>query len=326
MFTLTFTRYNVGIVAVFLAYLNIAQSINFGEIFGGFSISLPFRRPATAEHCTILKNRRKCLFTSKDIKLENNNLLQLVVNAGGRTIQCNKKFGIGANQWYGNCDGDADDANFIASFDKSGKKNLFGSIHVGDEICRIGPNINGEDEIICTPRSDFKAEDDPRIVPTDGSPGKFRMLTTDTEFGFTPSEKSVSLRSLHSANIRALFDDSGNNIDTMVVWTRLAECGNAGLEQTCTPTATTENMMRGRIDLAIAETNTAFALSGIFTTLRLVHAYRDPDYIEGNDFYTTLEHMTTPNDGFIDSVHRKRVLYGADVVQLLGTLHTIFVH
>jgi hypothetical protein len=325
MFAATFKWYNVCFITVFLSYLNIAQCINFGNIFDGFSISLPFRTPATAEHCTILKNRRKCMFTTKNLDLKNKKLLQLVVNTGGRTISCNKKLGLGANQWYGNCDGDADDANFIASFDESGKKSVYGSIQVGNEICLIGPDIDGVDQIICNPRSDFNAEDDPRIVPKDDDPGNLRMLTTGTKFGFIPSETPASLRGLSSGSVRTLFDDSGSTIDTMVVWTRLAECGNAGFLPGCTVTATTENMMRGLIDLAIAETNTAFALSGIFTALRLVHAYRDPDYVEGNDFYTTLEHVTTPNDGFMDSVHRKRVLYGADVVQLIGTLQKRFI-
>ena len=153
----------------------------------------------------------------------------------------------------------------------------------------------------------------------------------DTKFGFVPlfdnnTEFPSSLRGLKHANEgRQLFDNSGGNIDIMVVWTKLAECRKAGLLPGCIVTTSTENIMRGLIDLAIAETNTAYALSGIFTSIRLVHAYRDPDYVEGEDFYTSLEHVTTPNDGFMDSVHSKRALYGADVVQLIGgTISGIF--
>ena len=317
MFATTFKRYNVGFITIFLTCLNFVQCINFGNIFDGLSFSLPFRVPATAEHCTILKNRRKCLFTTKNLEPENNKVLKLVVNADGRTIKCNQKIGTGTYQWYGSCDGDADDANFITRVDDSGKKSVYGSIHVGNEICRIGPNINGQDEITCIPRADFKAEDDARLVPDDAE--KLRILTSDTKFGFIRGETHVSLRGKE----RTLFDDSGDTIDTMVVWTKTAECGNAGLLPGCSVNATTQSLMRGLIDLAIAETNTAFALSGIFTAIRLVHAYRDPDYVEGNDFYTSLEHLTDHDDGYMDSVHSKRALYGADIVQMIGKFKNI---
>jgi hypothetical protein len=155
-------------------------------------------------------------------------------------------------------------------------------------------------------------------------------LNSETTFGFVPIKDDNQSQDLlrgkyNPRNDRKLFDDSGNNIDIMVVWTKLAECSNAGLPSGCTVTESTENMIRGIIDLAIAETNTAFALSGIFTSLRLVHAYRDPNYVEGDDLYTSLTHITTPDDGYMDSVHRKRILYGADAVQLIsGTQWCIF--
>jgi hypothetical protein len=325
MFTPTLKGCSVGCIAVSLAYLNTAQCMSFESIFDGLSTLNPFSsggNPATAERCTLFKNRRKCLFSSKNLKLDGSNILRLVTSVGGRTIQCNKKLGFGNNQWYGSCDGDADDANFVTRTAKDGKKSVYGSIHIGDEICHIGPNIFGEDEIVCIPRSEFQAEDDAKMIPDEGN-NTLRSLSSDTKFGFVPALEANQSQTLlrgrsNQRKDRKLFDDAGGTIDVMVVWTKLAECGNAGLLSGCIVTASTESMMRGRIDLAVAETNTAYALSGIFASLRLVHAYRDPDYVESNDLNTALTHITTPDDGFMDSVHSKRILYGADAVQLIA--------
>ena len=316
---------NRPVVAIFLviAYLDAAHSINFGNFLGWVRKSFNSGNSAIASNCRILKDRRKCKLDTNSLKLDSDKAIELIVSTSGRTIKCNKTFNKGKTHWHGSCDGDADDANFIARFDENGKKSIHGSIHVGNEICQIGPNIFGDEEILCTPTSAFQAEDNPRSIPEEDGGGSPRVLSTDAKFGFVPSFKNVesqySLRGQNRHNDgRQLFDNSGGNIDILVVWTKLAECRKAGLSAGCIVTASTENIMRGLIDLAIAETNTAYALSGIFTSLRLVHAYRDPDYIEGEDFYTSLEHITTPNDGFMDSVHSKRALYGADVVKLIG--------
>jgi hypothetical protein len=159
-----------------------------------------------------------------------------------------------------------------------------------------------------------------------------RGLISPYRFGFTPAQnRSYFHRSLRAADFyhsdtsrRQLYDDLGGNVDVLVVWTKKAECNNAGLPLGCTLTEATENKMRGLIDLAVAETNTAFELSGMFASLRLVHAYRDSDYIESNDIKASLKDVTGTGDGFLDGVHVKRALYGADVVQLIvGTFYVV---
>ena len=314
-------KYNFGTLLLTFATLTPVHGINFGTFINWFQI----RNKATVSGCKFINNRRKCKLDAKSLQFDNSEKVELNIRKGGRTIICKKAFNKRQTHWYGSCDGDADDANFITRFDKNGRRRLFGSIHVGNEICHIGPNIDGDDEILCIPKSDFQAEDDPRLSPNEENPENLRLLanTSDMHFGFTPiidTKESPTVRrgSNHHDNDRLLFDDSGANIDVLVVWTKLAECSKAGLAPGCTVTKTTENMMRGLIDLAVAETNTAYALSGIFTSLRLVHAYRDPDYVEGDDFYTSLKHVTTPNDGFMDSVHSKRALYGADAVHMIA--------
>jgi hypothetical protein len=311
-------------IVVLLAYLGTAQSIDFGNIFNWIlnPIFTPFKKisKAIASDCKILKNRRNCKFNTNNLKLDVDTSIELIVNSGGRAIKCQKKLSKGNKGWYGSCDGDADDANFVARVDKNGKEGIFGSIQVGDDVCRVSPNVNGEQEIRCIPKTEFKAEDAPIDALTRKISG--RHLIDNTTFGFVPAinqhEPKSSLRGQdQQVNERRLYDDSGGNIDVLVIWTKAAECSNAGLASSCSVSSATESIMRGLIDLAIAETNTAYELSGIFTSLRLVHAYRDPDYVETGDFYTSLDRVTGKNDGFMDSVHVKRALYGADVVHMI---------
>ncbi len=77
--------------------------------------------------------------------------------------------------------------------------------------------------------------------------------------------------------------------------------------------------MRGLIDLAVAETNTAFALSGVTSQLRLIHAYREPNYKEdvSNAFGAALSSIRSNTDGVLDEVHTMRNTYGADIVAMI---------
>jgi len=74
--------------------------------------------------------------------------------------------------------------------------------------------------------------------------------------------------------------------------------------------------MNALINLAIAETNTAYARSGIFPRLRLVHR-EEIAYTESGDFSTDLDRLTNPSDGFMDNVHALRNAHGADLVSLI---------
>lgn len=291
--------------AIFISLLGAAHGIDFSTVFGTFK-NATITNKIVATQCTVFKNRRRCKSNTNSVALDAGGTIELVVKSGGRKITCKNELMKGFGKWYGSCDGDADDANFLKKVDKNGNEILFGSIHVGNEICQIAPNLKGQTEIICTPESAFKAEDVPNEAPKKDYPHELRNL----RFGFTPKFNETDKR-------RALFDDSGANIDVMVVWTKDAECRRSGLPVGCTLNSATEVNMRGHIDLAVSETNTAYALSGILTSLRLVHAYRDPDYIDSASIDNSLDHLTDPGDGFLDSVHVKRALYGADIVHML---------
>merc|ERR1719221_2167400 len=109
---------------------------------------------------------------------------------------------------------------------------------------------------------------------------------------------------------------SDTEIDVMVVWTAKAECKRANQPEGCTRNASTESGMRGLIDLAVEETNVAYANSGIGARLRLVHAAILPGYVEPG-FGDSLSQIRSQTDGQLDYVHTWREQYGADVVAML---------
>jgi len=115
---------------------------------------------------------------------------------------------------------------------------------------------------------------------------------------------------------RKLYDDSGENLDVMVVWTKAAECQAYGQTVDCTVTSASEANMQALINLAVHETNSAYQASGVHTELLLVHSYRHPDYNEMTDktFAVSLNDIKI---GGISGVHSNREIYGADIVSLI---------
>jgi len=104
-------------------------------------------------------------------------------------------------------------------------------------------------------------------------------------------------------------------IDVMVLWTRDAECKNAGLQAGCTVTPDTYSAMMATVELAVVETNQGYSNSQVDARIRLVHSYRS-DYQE-RGFSGSLTDLRNNGDGRLDQVHAERVQYGADAVALL---------
>lgn len=202
------------------------------------------------------------------------------------------------NSWHGVCStgGDVNLLNTRRKNDK-GEYLFYGSLVDADKgvICQFSPNFRAENRVVCKPEASFPPEDDPIELPTD-------LKRIETNNG----NDSRDRRNLNDCGP---FDDSGSNIDLLVVWTIMAECKNSGLPIGCTPTAITEANMLGLIAMALEESNTAFEKSGVDTMLRLVHAYRHPTYVELTDhrgFKTALRALSRTSDGIMDDVHQKR--------------------
>ena len=96
--------------------------------------------------------------------------------------------------------------------------------------------------------------------------------------------------------------DAGQQIiDVMVAYTPKVEqiYGAAGAE--------------ALIIQAVAETNQAYANSGINPRLNLVHSVRT-NYTESGDINTDLSRLRATSDGYMDELHTLRDSYGADLV------------
>ena len=99
--------------------------------------------------------------------------------------------------------------------------------------------------------------------------------------------------------------DTGAVIDVMVVYTPLARTQAGGA-----------SAIASAVNLAIANTNSAYGNSGVTQRVRLVYS-GEIAYTENADIGVDLSLLRGTTDGFMDSVHALRNLYRADFVALL---------
>jgi hypothetical protein len=239
--------------------------------------------------------------------------------------------------------GSTDDGKcHITLVSSDGSSNIFSTAFSASVTCEdtgavysIGTDGSGTMTVVERLQADFGEE----LDAFDELPVEERALLeeariTDTNSAYTAvkagglrGKVANQLRSIgdrfltdnhHSDTVRR--DLQGNIIiDAMVLYTADAECANAGYTNSttglplgCERTPTTEASIRSLIDLAIAETNTAYSLSGVNVVLNLVHAAYD-DYVETDDMRTTLYALSAK-----PSVLALREAYGADVVAMIA--------
>jgi hypothetical protein len=100
-------------------------------------------------------------------------------------------------------------------------------------------------------------------------------------------------------------NDVSGLIDVLVVWTPAAEAAAGG-----------SVAMNNLVDVAVAESNTAYANSAVGQRLRLVYKTQ-VTYTESGTFEDDLARVTNPADGYMDNVPLLRNQFGADEVVLL---------
>jgi hypothetical protein len=184
-----------------------------------------------------------------------------------------------------------------------------------EKICHISPNCQGEYiEVIRTKTKEFPNEAKPRNDGLVVEAGRGRFLR-----GAKEGQENNDITLSEQGSSRHHSDDDGGNLDVMVVWTKKEECLKSEYTATCSVDITTETNMIGLVKLAVAETIAAYEFSGINTTLRLVHAYREPFYVEtsSDPFGDALDHITFTDDGKMEDVNSKREIFGADIVALI---------
>ncbi|MEP0847854.1 MAG: hypothetical protein HRF50_13675 [Phycisphaerae bacterium] len=98
--------------------------------------------------------------------------------------------------------------------------------------------------------------------------------------------------------------DDGSTVDLMVVYTAAARDAAGGTPQ-----------IEAAIDLSVAIANDALLDSDVDVQIRVVRKALI-DYAETGNYNIDLPRLTETNDGFLDSVHADRDVYGADLVSL----------
>ena len=96
--------------------------------------------------------------------------------------------------------------------------------------------------------------------------------------------------------------DDGSMVDVMVVYDTTSMLAAGGVPA-----------MQGLIDLAIAEANQSYRMSGVALRIRLVHT-EQVDYQETGHLQDALNCVTSVMDGCLDNIHALRTTYGADLV------------
>jgi hypothetical protein len=102
-------------------------------------------------------------------------------------------------------------------------------------------------------------------------------------------------------------------IDVLVVYTQFAKSENPG---------GTAADMQARVDLAIAESNQAYANSNVDVELNLLYLHEDTtgydlDFTNQGSMSPSLSALRSQTDGQLDYVHQMRTDVGADMVALI---------
>ena len=102
-----------------------------------------------------------------------------------------------------------------------------------------------------------------------------------------------------------LCDDWIATIDVAVVYTPAARDATGGAAE-----------IGALIDLWVAETNQAYAASGVRHRVELV-GRSEVEYVESGDSYIDIRRLADPSDGHMDEAHTLRDRVGADLVHLI---------
>ena len=294
---------------------------------------------------TIEKNGETDFVLQKELPSKCDNSLTITVNLpdGNKEFQRIMSEGPSSEAiayWSGQDFDDGSEFDFI----RGNNGNMYGSIiNLGtDTVVEIAHDAEGGAFVTIKSTSDFPEEEHDEGTDEDidedfrnrhleesgklrGSRGsKVQVQPAENENKLAPTiidniDEHLLPKTLEfgDQNHRHLLDDTGGNLDVMIVWTRAAECEEAGLRAGCTVSSRTHENMKQMTRLAINAANTAFQSSGVQTSLHIAHSYRHPTYVEASSANTNLDLLRGTRDGHMDDVHAKRSQHGADIVALI---------
>jgi hypothetical protein len=158
-----------------------------------------------------------------------------------------------------------------------------GSIRTAKGTFSVEPLGRGPEHVI--------RQVDPRLLPPESPP----LLPPSTgERGAEP------------AHLAGALPPDPETLDLLVVYTPAARLQAGG----------DDDAVKARIALGVAETNLAYANSGVPHRLRLVGSEL-VGYQEGPDLSDDLRRLTAVADGVMDIIHARRAATGADLVMLV---------
>ncbi len=197
--------------------------------------------------------------------------------------------------WSGSISGSEwSDATIVVEYDS-----VVGNIRHNGKMYAIRPVDEGGHAVFEIDQSAFQDEAPPIQV-------SFNISPPESE-GLSVGDAAVSLvrnvLSLFSANVAYA---QSPTIDVMVLYTPAAKKEAGGKEKDIV----------AAIKLAIAETNTTYANSGIYPRLQLVHTKEVSYQEDGEDMEKDLDNLTNTSDGNMDDIHTLRKEYMADLVSL----------
>lgn len=181
--------------------------------------------------------------------------------------------------WVGHARGNTEDRAVLGV---SGDA-VAGTFRYGGKLFKLEPRANGEHVVSEVSPRDPAPELDP--VPV------FAPVAYDTGGENTATSGTSG-------------DGNGSVVDVMVAYTPavLAIYGVDGIQ--------------AMIIQAVAETNQAYANSGMSTRLNLVHTVLT-DYTTSGSMLTDLGRLRNTSDGYMDELHALRDQFGADLVNLI---------
>ncbi len=148
--------------------------------------------------------------------------------------------------------------------------------------------------------------DDPRVPPPAVARADFESVARVGADFESVARAGADFESIAgaSADVEAT-DDDGSVIDVLVVHTPAARDAEGGTAQ-----------IQALVDLWVAETNRAYADSGVVQRIALV-GREEVDYVETAGTELDWTRLQNPLDGYMDHVHDLRDAYAADIVNLV---------
>lgn len=189
----------------------------------------------------------------------------------------------GSTVWIGHVEGEPDSEVFLTVRGRA----MAGTVRIGEDLYEI--EFKGDKHHI--------TQVDPRKNPQHS-----HSLTVDHSI-----LDAAPIDDLSSSDdgVNTSAEAAGTTIDVMVLYTQNAKnnaSGASGIE--------------AKIINAVEKANQAYINSDIDMQLNVVHM-GDIQYAETGNMSTSLNHLTSTNDGQIDQVHSLRNQYGADQVVLV---------